>query len=140
MSPLVEKEALVYKRIVMLLIMVAAVTVGGCLGLLWLRQKIELTAQATRQTETEIVKEERRLRYLDTKIAEIHQPLYLEQQIQRLGLKLRPPTAEQILYVHSPAPRRVGAGGGAVAAKRPDKDPFRLSFDLAVMESPKTLE
>jgi len=140
MSPLIERETLVYKRILTLLIMVAAVTVGGCLGLLWLRQKIELTAQATRQTETEIVKEERRLRYLDTKIAEIHQPLYLEQQIQRLGLQLRPPTVEQIYYVQSPAARRSGMAGSTVATKRPDKDPFRHSFDLAVMESLTTLE
>ena len=136
MSPRIQEETRIYKRILALLILLAAVTVCGCLGLLWLRQKIELTAQATRSLETEIVKEERRLRYIDTKIAEIHQPLYLERQIKRLGLSLRPPVEKQVIYVQWHPYR-----GGIIARKpeekqtRRNKDPFRHSIDLAVMES-----
>jgi len=136
MSPLIERETLVYKRILTLLIMVAAVTVGGCLGLLWLRQKIELTAQATRLLETDIVKEERRLRYLDTKIAEVHQPLYLERQIQRLGLRLHPPAGDQVVYLQGRRPAdRALARTGEVKPPRRERDPFRHSIDLAVMDA-----
>jgi hypothetical protein len=137
MSPVLEKETLVYKQILTLLIVLAAVTVSGCLGLLWLRQKIEVTAQATRLLEKEIVKEERRLRYVDTKIAEIHQPLYLERQIKRLGLNLRPPMEDQVVYLRGgrSTNRALAENGEAAPGKRSGKDPFRHSMDLAVMDS-----
>jgi hypothetical protein len=137
MSPVLQKETLVYKQILTLLIVLAAVTVSGCLGLLWLRQKIELTAQATRLLEKEIVKEERRLRYVDTKIAEIHQPLYLERQIKRLGLNLRPPMEDQVVYLRGSRStnRALAENGEGESGKRNGKDPFRHSIDLAVMDS-----
>lgn len=137
MSPLHQKETLVYKQILTLLIVLAAVTVSGCLGLLWLRQKIELTAQTTRLLEKEVVKEERRLRYLDTKIAEIHQPLYLERQIKRLGLDLGPPTGDQVVYLEGTRPdsRAVAGTSEDPSETASGKDPFRHSMDLAVMDS-----
>ena len=137
MSPLHQKETLIYKQILTLLIVLAAVTVSGCLGLLWLRQKIELTAQATRTLEQEIVKEERRLRYVDTKIAEIHQPVYLERQIKRLGLNLRPPVGDQVVYLQGAGPinRALAENGEESSGKEGGKDPFRHSMDLAVMDS-----
>jgi hypothetical protein len=136
MSPLIERETVLYKQILSLLVVLAVVTVSGCLGLLWLRQKIEYTAQATRSLEKEIEKEERRLRYINTRIAEIHQPIYLERQIERLGLKLRPPLADQIVYMEGYS-RYEGAyaGTGKKAGERQERDPFRYSIDLAVMES-----
>jgi len=136
MSPKLERETTLYKQILSLLVMLAVITVSGCLGLLWLRQKIELTAQATRSLEVEIAKEERRLRYIDTKIAEIHQPHYLEQQIKRLGLNLRPPMAEQIVYLDgypNYQPNRPEESDDH--AEKRNKDPFRYSIDLAVMKS-----
>ncbi len=135
MSPLIERERVFYKQFLSLLVVLAVVTVSGCLGLLWLRQKIETTAQATRALEVEIAKEERRLRYLDTKIAEIHQPLYLERQIQRLGLKLRPPLADQVVYLDGYP--RYNPGHPVEGDEQPasGKDPFRYSMDLAVMKS-----
>jgi hypothetical protein len=136
MSAMIQQETRIYTRILTLLILLAAVTVSGCLGLLWLRQKIELTAQATRTLETEIIKEERRLRYIDTKIAEVHQPLYLERQIKRLGLTLGPPKADQVVYLRwAPGTGSAYAAKGETPAKSREKDPFRHSIDLAVMES-----
>ena len=136
MSPVIQRETTLYKQILSLLVVLAVVTVSGCLGLLWLRQKIELTAQATRSLEVEIAKEERRLRYIDTKIAEIHQPLYLERQIKRLGLNLRPPSADQVVYMDGyPQYRRMHDGSEDLNSRERVKDPFRYSIDLAVMES-----
>ncbi|MEX0320766.1 MAG: hypothetical protein AB3N63_01265 [Puniceicoccaceae bacterium] len=136
MSPLIQKETFLYKQILSLLVVLAVVTVSGCLGLLWLRQQIEITAQATRSLEVEIAKEERRLRYIDTKIAEIHQPIYLERQIERLGLNLRPPLADQIVYMDGyPKYDHPYARDGGDAESGQQKDPFRYSIDLAVMES-----
>ena len=133
MSALLEREARLYKLILSLLVVLAVVTVSGCLGLLWLRQKIELTAQATRELETEMAKEERRTRYLDTKLAEIHQPIYLERQIGRLGLSLRPPMENQVVYVEGPPYdgsryARMGEEG------KPATDAWRRSMDLALMD------
>ena len=136
MSPLIKRETFLYKQILSLLVVLAVVTVSGCLGLLWLRQQIETTAQATRTLEIEIAKEERRLRYIDTKIAEIHQPLYLERQIKRLGLNLRPPLADQVVYMDGyPKYERTYAQTVENETNRREKDPFRYSIDLAVMES-----
>jgi cell division protein FtsL len=136
MSPLIERETTLYKQILTLLVDLAVVTVSGCLGLLWLRQKIEVTAQATRTLEVEIAKEERRLRYIDTKIAEIHQPLYLERQIKRLGLKLRPPMADQVVYMDGyPQYQRNRGDEENLYPQQREKDPFRYSIDLAVMKS-----
>jgi len=140
MSPLLQKETLYFKRFLSLLIVLAAVTVSGCLGLLWLRQKIELTAQATHLLEIEIAKEERRLRYLDTKIAEIHQPLFLERQIERLGLNLAPPTAEQIVYLDGYRKNPPTFAGVKKESSQRGKDPFRTSIDLAVMESLRPID
>ncbi|MGA1204328.1 MAG: hypothetical protein ACO3ZW_00750 [Opitutales bacterium] len=136
MSLLLQRETTLYKQILSLLVVLAVITVSGCLGLLWLRQKIELTAQATRTLEVEIAKEERRLRYIDTKIAELHQPLYLERQIKRLGLNLRPPMADQIVYMDGyNRYQRQRPEKDETSPRTREKDPFRYSIDLAVMKS-----
>ncbi len=136
MSLLLQRETTLYKQILSLLVVLAVITVSGCLGLLWLRQKIELTAQATRTLEVEIAKEERRLRYIDTKIAELHQPLYLERQIKRLGLNLRPPMADQIVYMDGyNRYQRQRPEKDETSPRAREKDPFRYSIDLAVMKS-----
>jgi hypothetical protein len=136
MSPLIEKETLLYKQILSLLVVLAVVTVRGCLGLLWLRQRIEYTAQATRSLETKISKEKERLEYLDGKIARIHQPLYLEREIRRRGLNLRPPHADQIVYMEGYRPfPRARPEDGRKGSRQEHRDPFRYSIDLAVMES-----
>lgn len=125
-----------FQHIFALLMLLALVTVSGCLGLLWLRQKIETTAQATRSLETAIVKEERRLRYLDTKIAEIHQPGFLDRQVDRLDLPLRPPKADQVVYLEAIPPRPEAEGLVAGTEEdASDRAPYRRTFDLAVMES-----
>jgi hypothetical protein len=130
MSLLLQRETTLYKQILSLLVVLAVITVSGCLGLLWLRQKIELTAQATRTLE------ERRLRYIDTKIAELHQPLYLERQIKRLGLNLRPPMADQIVYMDGyNRYQRQRPEKDETSPRTREKDPFRYSIDLAVMKS-----
>lgn len=136
MSAALREEARRYRQILGLLGLLAVVTVGGCLGLLWLRQKIELTARATRTLETEIVKEERRLRYIDTKIAEIHLPNHLQRQIERFGLDLAPPREDQVVYLQG-APLRQEAhpeDRDEPGPKR-ERDPFRHSIDLAIMDA-----
>lgn len=140
MSPVIEREAALYKQILSLLVIIAVVTVSGCLGLLWLRQKIELTARATRTLEVEVAKEERRLRYVDSKIAEIHQPHYLEQQIRRLGLDLRPPQADQVVYMDGYPQYQPESPAEEAYAGAEKKDPFRYSIDLAVMKSLTTVD
>lgn len=121
--------------------LIGMLTISCAMALLWQRQQIERTAQSIRLLEQEMVKEERRLRYLDSKIAEIHQPLYLEQQIDRLGLALRPPLAGQIVFIEGQPQRRhwqqARAADVAVQTKR---DPLIRAFDLAIIEAIGTRE
>ena len=136
MSAALEKEARRYRQILGLLGLLAVITVGGCLGLLWLRQKIELTARATRTLETEMVKEERRLRYIDTKIAEIHLPNHLERQIERFGLDLAPPREDQVVYLPgTPLRPETFPDDWEEPGRKPARDPFRHSIDLAIMDA-----
>lgn len=125
----------VYVRLMAALVTLGAVTIFGCLGLLWMRQHIEKTAESNRRLEVEIVKEERRIRHLDSRIAEIHQPLQLQHQIERLGLALRPPTAGQIVYLAGPPLRGPSQQQDTSPSRTLPREPLLRSLDLAVMES-----
>lgn len=134
MSAMKQRDDRVTRHIVVLLGLTALVTVGGCLGLLWMRQQIEQAARETSQLEASLEKEERRLRYLDSKIAEIHQPRYLAAQVERLGLDLAPPQADRVVYLEAPR-RKEAKGKWAQSEPTERRDPFRRAVDLAVMES-----
>lgn len=134
MTNLQPKDQTGLRQLFILLGLTGLVTVVGCLGLLWMRQQIEAAARETSELEVRMKKEERRLRYLDAKIAEIHQPGYLAAQVERLGLDLAPPRADRVVYLTEPSgadPERQWAR----AEKRKSAEPFRRAVDLAVMES-----
>lgn len=113
---------------------------GGA-GILALRHQISVSARHTQEMQTTIAGLERRVNYLDTKIAEVNQPAYLRQRAAEFGMRLEAPTADQVVRV----PVR-GMGDGAVAARetraaaRERGEPFMQSFDLAVMEPLRRLD
>lgn len=123
------------RLIIYMLLGLVVLTVGGSLSLLWTRQQIERTAEATQTLEREIAREERRLRYLDTKIAEIHQPNYLHRQIDQHDLDLQPPTGDQIVYLEVERKQEYYAEAKREDERETDREPYRRTFDLAVMES-----
>jgi hypothetical protein len=136
MKLVIGREPRYFRGAGTLFILTALITVGGCLGILWMRHSIEMSAQEIRELEVEIAKEERRLRYLDTRLAEIHQPHALARHAERLGLSLRPPISDQIVYVEGPS-----VGSESLIAQTPSEaasktviEPFRHTLDLAVIE------
>ncbi len=107
----------------------------GSLGLLFIRQQISETASATERIQRQITDTERRIGYLDTKIAEVHQPNYLHARMDALGLQLRAPRDSEVVYIQGPRidviPTPEDVEGGRLIT---DRDPFRHSIDMAVME------
>lgn len=132
MSPLHRRYQMEFYQILALCFALLVIFGGGSMTLLFMRQQISETANATERVQREIVESERRIRYLDTKIAEVHQPSYLNARIAQLGLNLRPPRNNEIQYLNGPKIEVIrDRDGEDLFAER---DPFRHSIDIAVME------
>ncbi|MCC5805042.1 MAG: hypothetical protein JJU00_01825 [Opitutales bacterium] len=120
-------------------ILVAAV-LGGA-GVLALRHQISTTARHTQEMQRSISEIERRLNYLDTKIAEVNQPAYLRHRAAELGMVMEPPARNQVVRLRE---RRVDDGAVAAredrAGRRERSEPFMQTFDLAVMEPLRRLD
>ena len=129
-----QPSALAYQMVLILSIVVLVSAVGG-LGLVWMRQQITDTASRIQKLQRDSVDVQRRLEYLDAKIAELLRPDVLSHRSMELGLGLTRPKASQIVHM---GPLRLPPqmdlpvidGPSEVAAN----DPFRTTFDLAVME------
>ena len=135
MSPLIRQHQSSFNRILLLLAALVLVTVSGSLLLLWQRQQIESLAADVRETEKAIQLEERRLRFIDTKIAKVHQPAYLKRQVDRLKLDLAPPGKDQIVYMRpSEKSLRIAQRIETEQQRAEETEPFRHTFDLAVIE------
>ncbi len=120
-------------------ILVAAV-LGGA-GVLALRHQISTSARHTQEMQRSIDEVERRLNYLDTKIAKVNQPAYLRHRAAELGMVMEPPGRHQVVRLRE---RRMDEG--AIAARedggvrRERAEPFMKTFDLAVMEPLRRLD
>jgi cell division protein FtsL len=133
MSPFERRQSRHYVHIVLLLSVTFMVYAGGSMAILSKRQQAARCASEIQRLEQEIVTVERRVRYLDTKIAEIHQPAYLRSRAEALGLGLRPPAEQQVVYLRAvPPPDTPGSRAGD--EQPAGRDPYRRTFDLAVME------
>lgn len=128
MSP-VRKNTLYFYQIVGLIVLVVVLIAGGGLGIVWMRSQIEDTARNTVRVQREIAETNRKLQYLDNKIAEVHSPDYLVRRATELGLAMQPPKPPQVLRMRPMAPQPAAETNPAET-----RDPFIQSFDLAVME------
>ena len=139
MSPLIKQQARTYTQIISLLSLISVITIGGCLSLLLMKQQTETAARDIARMEREIVDEERRIRYLNTKLANIHQPQFLEREIKRLGLALNAPRPDQIVYLKDVYTK---SSEKQNVAKQTNESigPFQRSFDLAIMEPLKGMD
>lgn len=97
---------------------------GGALGIVWVRQQTARVAARVQYLESSMEEVERRNRYLDAKIAAVHQPEYLD---RRVAARLAPPVEHQIVWI--------------TVRKRPQwveavsEEPFSVSLDLALLQS-----
>jgi hypothetical protein len=78
-------------------LLVFLVSTGGALGVVWLRQQISRTAENCIAKEKELAVLQRRNIYLQSTIAQVHNPEYLK---ERVGGKLSVPSKKQIVWVN----------------------------------------
>lgn len=122
-----------YYQVITLLSLIVLVAGLGGLSLVWLRQQIADTATRTQELQRERAALNRRLEYLDVKIAEVQRPNFLEHRAREMGLVLRRPEMGQLVALGPLAPLRTP--GVEERGSRPsEREPYRNSFDLAVME------
>jgi hypothetical protein len=110
-------------RIYFLIVAMIAVTVGSGFAIVWMQQQISRTAQRSQKTEIQLAETVRKLRYLDERIATMHQPVVLQGKVAGT---LRPSMDNQIVWVReSNVPT-----GRAYALSQP----YEASMDLAFID------
>ena len=110
-------------RIYFLIVAMIAVTVGSGFAIVWMQQQISRTAQRSQKTEIQLAETVRKLRYLDERIATMHQPVVLQGKVAGT---LRPSMDNQIVWVReSNVPT-----GRAYAVS----EPYQVSMDLAFVD------
>jgi hypothetical protein len=107
-------------RMILLIAVMIAVTVSSGFGIVWMQQQISRSAKSSNQLESQLAETVRKLRYLDERIATIHQPVVLQGKVAGI---LSPSMDSQIVWVReSNVPT-----GRAYATSAP----YEASMDLA---------
>ncbi len=83
-------------RFFFFIIAMIAVTVGSGFAIVWMQQQISRTAKRSQEVESQLAETVRKLRYLDERIATMHQPVVLQ---GKAAGTLRPPLDNQIVCV-----------------------------------------
>lgn len=84
-------------KVVSLIILILIISAGGGLSIVWLRQQISVTATSSQALEHELLILDRKIRSLDAKIGELHNPNNLLRHATDLGLKISLPYEDQIV-------------------------------------------
>jgi len=111
-------------RCLLLIVLIAAVTLGSAFAVVWTQQQISRSAQSAKQTEADPAEMIRRINFIDQRIATLHQPVVLQGKVAG---RLRPSMENQIVWVREqelPARRAY-----AVA------NPYEVSIDLAMLDA-----
>lgn len=111
------------QRLFLMVIAMIAITVTSAFAIVWMQQQISRTAQNSKQREAELAEMVRKLRYLDERIATLHQPVVLQGKVSGV---LRPSVDDQIVWVNE----RSVASGRAYAVSQP----YEVSMDLAFID------
>ncbi len=133
MSPVTRHHTVFFYQVVTLITLIIMVSGMGGLSLVWLRQQIAESAIRTQELQRERQQMVRRVEYLDVKIAEVQRPAYLERRAREMGLNLRRPEVGQLVAVGPIAPLIPPHVEEAYPAPV-ERDPYKNTFDLAVME------
>jgi type II secretory pathway component PulJ len=113
-------------RIFCLIVAMIAITVGSGFAIVWMQQQISRTAQRSQKTEAQLAETVRKLRYLDERIATMHQPVVLQGKVAGT---LRPSMDNQIVWV-----RESNVPSGRAYAV---SEPYKVSMDLAFVDLSK---
>lgn len=106
---------------ILLMLAILLVVAGGSLGMVGLRMQIESTAQEAKALELEIADLENLDRFLDARMARIHQPKELVHLVAERGLNLRPPSPQQFVHVRETLPNALFSESSRVADRRYDR-------------------
>ena len=110
-------------RFFFFIIAMIAVTVGSGFAIVWMQQQISRTAKRSQEVESQLAETVRKLRYLDERIATMHQPVVLQGKVAGT---LHPSLDNQIVWVReSNVPT-----GRAYAVSQP----YEASMDLAFLD------
>ncbi|MDP4610753.1 MAG: hypothetical protein NWT02_06160 [Opitutales bacterium] len=111
------------QRIYLLVVAMIAITVISAFTIVWMQQQISRTAQNSKENEAMLAETVRKLRYLDERIATMHQPVVLQGKVAGV---LRPSMDNQIVWVNE----HNVATGRAYALSAP----YEVSMDLALLD------
>ncbi|MFT4901682.1 MAG: hypothetical protein ACI81V_000957 [Lentimonas sp.] len=109
--------------LLLMVLAMIAITVTSAFAIVWMQQQISRTAQNSKSQEIELAEMVRKLRYLDERIATLHQPVVLQGKVAGV---LRPSVDEQIVWVNE---RSVASGRAYAVAQ-----PYEVSMDLAFLD------
>lgn len=109
-----------------MIVAMIAVTVGSAFAIVWMQQQISRTAQNSNKLESQLAEAVRKLRYLDERIATIHQPVVLQGKVAGL---LRPSMDNQIVWV-----RESNVPTGRAYTPYAASAPYEASNDLAFID------
>ncbi len=129
-------QSLYVYKIATLVVLILLIAAAGGLGLLWMRQEISASAARIRAVETRLAEANRRLQYVNVKIAEATTPDTLKRRATELGLGLIPPARDQVVRLE--APRRAFGTEGETAIAASTDEPLFVTFELALIKSPTT--
>mgnify|MGYP005855870125 CR=1 FL=1 len=111
------------RSIVMILAM-AAITVGSAFAIVWTQQQISRTAQNSKRIEANLAEMVRKISFLDERIATLHQPVVLQGKVAGV---LRPAMENQVVWVRE---REMPSGRAYAVAP-----PYEVSIDLAMLNA-----
>jgi hypothetical protein len=100
-----------------------AITVMSAFAIVWMQQQISRTAQNSKENEAMLAETVRKLRYLDERIATVHQPVVLQGKVAGV---LRPSMDKQIVWVNE---QNVATGRAYALSV-----PYEVSMDLALLD------
>lgn len=112
----INRPGIIILALIMLLLLAT-----GAIGVIWIRQQISVSAHHCQALERDITEFKRKNDFLDTKIAQAHNPEFLKAHLQEpLGI----PARDQVVYANlrmEPFSPRIE-----------DNQPFVLAFNLAL--------
>lgn len=109
-------------HILCLVIAIIVMTVFSGFAIVWMQQQISRTAQRSQEVESEMTEINRRLSYVNEKIATMHQPIVLQSKVADT---LRPSLENQIVWVRE----RESPSGRTYATILP----YSTSSDMALL-------
>jgi cell division protein FtsL len=120
-----------FLKIALLVMMILIISAAGGISIVWMRQQIAVSALKIRESQRDINDAQRRIRYLDSRIAEQMNPESLKSSALKLGLSMS--DKSQLVRLDSRFRRSMPSRQNSIHIAH-DSDPFVISFDLAVMD------